>query len=42
MGFEPGSEGNWEKVQDCLKTRQGYELPGKIHAIWWDPGHSIY
>jgi hypothetical protein len=35
MGFEPGSDGNWEKVQKCLKKRQGYELPEKIHAIWF-------
>jgi len=34
MVFEPGSDGNWEKVQKCLKNRQGYELPEKIHAIW--------
>jgi hypothetical protein len=42
MGFEPGSDGNWEKVQNCLKTRQRYDLPGKIHAIWWGPSHPIY
>jgi len=35
MGFEPGSESNWEKVEKCLKKRQGYELPEKIHAIWF-------
>ncbi|KDR76572.1 hypothetical protein GALMADRAFT_66901 [Galerina marginata CBS 339.88] len=35
MGFEPGSNGNWEKVKMCLEKRQEYELPGKIHAIWW-------
>jgi len=35
MGFEPGSNGNWEKVKKCLENRQGYKLPGKIHAIWF-------
>lgn len=37
MGFEPGSEGNWDKVQKFLKKRQGYRLPERIHAIWWGP-----
>jgi len=41
MGFEPGSDGNWDKVQNFLKMRQGYQLPERIHAIWWGTGPTL-
>ncbi|KAF8322430.1 hypothetical protein F5887DRAFT_1028395 [Amanita rubescens] len=34
-GFEAGSGVNWDTVETFLKRRLKYDLPGRIHAIWF-------
>ncbi|KAF8350974.1 hypothetical protein F5887DRAFT_935338 [Amanita rubescens] len=34
-GFEAGSGVNWDMVEKFLKRRLKYDLPGRIHAIWF-------
>ncbi|PPQ76599.1 hypothetical protein CVT26_012853 [Gymnopilus dilepis] len=34
QGFEPGSEDNWELVEDFLRERSAMETQDQVHAVW--------